>query len=207
MAHTTLGVILMVFNTPIPQSLATEIEKCTRILKKLKIPPAVLEKARGVAIVSIFNFSAIVSGSAGSGIVLARLEDDEWSAPAAISTMGGGFNLSIGTHLIDVVFVLNTSDAVKEFCRGGKFSLKELKFATGPNENENGEYCDVYVYEKSKGIAALLIPTGEVLKSTVIVERNDANKTFYEKEVSIEELLTGKVPAPKDILPLHDLLE
>lgn len=45
------------------------------------------------------------------------------------------------------------------------------------------------------------ITIGVSLEGTIIIERKDANKTFYDKPVSAEEILTGKVETtPSDAM-------
>lgn len=65
----------------------------------------------------------IWSGKAGSGVVIARLEDGTWSAPSCIATGGVGFGLQIGADLSEFVIVLNTTEAVREFAKGGNVTI------------------------------------------------------------------------------------
>lgn len=48
------------------------------------------------AIFTVLKAGFVWSGKAGSGIVIARLEDGTWSAPSCIATGGVGFGLLIG---------------------------------------------------------------------------------------------------------------
>ncbi|KAJ1718408.1 hypothetical protein LPJ61_006644, partial [Coemansia biformis] len=67
---------------PIPMGLETECKKGARIIESfLKpgalgtdrlIPPSVLEKARGIAFLSVVKGGFIWSGRIGSGLVVAR---------------------------------------------------------------------------------------------------------------------------------------
>lgn len=54
------------------------------------------------AIFTVFKAGFVWSGKAGSGIVIARLEDGSWSAPSCIATGGVGFGLQIGADLSEV---------------------------------------------------------------------------------------------------------
>jgi hypothetical protein len=66
------------------------------------IPREVLSRAKGLAIFTVLKAGFVWSGKAGSGIVIARLEDGSWSAPSCIATGGVGFGLQIGADLSEV---------------------------------------------------------------------------------------------------------
>ena len=87
------------------------------------IPQDILLNAKGLAIFTVVKAGFLFSGRAGTGIVVARLEDGSWSAPSAIGTGGMGFGGQIGAEITDFVIVLNTQAAVKSFCRGGNVTL------------------------------------------------------------------------------------
>ena len=48
------------------------------------IPASVISNAKGVAILTVIKAGFLFSGRAGSGIVIAKLEDGSWSAPSGI---------------------------------------------------------------------------------------------------------------------------
>lgn len=79
-------------------SLPRECDKAAEILQSFlanpddplsalnSIPKAVLERASGLAVFRIIKAGFLVTGRAGSGIVIARLDDGTWSAPSCIAT-------------------------------------------------------------------------------------------------------------------------
>jgi lipid-binding SYLF domain-containing protein len=87
------------------------------------IPPDVISKAKGLAILSVVKAGFIWSGRIGSGIVVARLPDGSWSPPSCIATGGVGFGGQIGAEVTDFVIILNTVDAVKAFSLGGNVTV------------------------------------------------------------------------------------
>ena len=106
------------------------------------IPKAVLERAKGLAVFRIVKAGFIVTGRAGSGVVIARLDDGSWSAPSAIATgvshyilkfifyshwnlinKGVGWGLAVGADVTDFVVVLNSVDAVKSFALAGNLTI------------------------------------------------------------------------------------
>lgn len=72
------------------------------------IPREVLENAKGFAIFTIFKAGFLFSARAGSGIVIAKLDDGTWSAPSAIGTAGLGFGGQAGAEMTDFLVVLNS---------------------------------------------------------------------------------------------------
>lgn len=89
------------------------------------IPRYVLENAKGFAIFTIFKAGFIFSARAGSGIVIAKLDNgcmsfefssqnfsstpfSAWSAPSAIGTAGLGVGGQAGAEMTDFLVVLNS---------------------------------------------------------------------------------------------------
>ena len=87
------------------------------------IPKAVLQRAKGLAVFRVLKAGFVWSGSAGSGLVIARLPDGSWSAPALIATGGMGFGFQIGADVSEYVVVLNTDDAVRSFTSAGNLQI------------------------------------------------------------------------------------
>ncbi|KAF9153046.1 hypothetical protein BGX21_005036 [Mortierella sp. AD011] len=204
-------------NSPLPKDLAGECKKASKILNAFIdpiaaegidniIPPDILLKAKGLAIFTVVKAGFLFSGRAGSGIVVARLDDGTWSAPSAIGTGGMGFGGQIGAEITDFVIILNTKAAVKSFSSGGNVTLGgNLSVAAGPL-GRNAEaaasasmksVAAIYSYSKTKGLFA-----GISIEGSVIMERKDANETFYRRPVTAAELLNGDVPPP----PQADIL-
>ncbi|KAI8599652.1 hypothetical protein EDD21DRAFT_379261 [Dissophora ornata] len=207
----------MKMNSPLPKDLAGECKRASKILNAFVdpiaakgvdniIPPDILSKAQGLAIFTVVKAGFLFSGRAGSGIVVARLEDGSWSAPSAIGTGGMGFGGQIGAEITDFVVVLNNHAAVKSFATGGNVTLGgNLSVAAGPigRTAEAGASAStksvaaIYSYSKSKGLFA-----GVSIEGSVIVERKDANETFYRQKVTAAELLSGSITPP----PQADIL-
>ncbi|KAK3825130.1 MAG: hypothetical protein J3Q66DRAFT_327008 [Benniella sp.] len=170
------------------------------------IPQDILSNAKGLAIFTVVKAGFLFSGRAGTGIVVARLEDGSWSAPSAIGTGGMGLGGQIGAEITDFVIVLNTQAAVKSFCKGGNATLGgSLSVAAGPigrtaeagASTTVGSVAAIYSYSKSKGLFA-----GVSIEGSIIVERKDVNEAFYRSPVTAADLLSGAIPAP----PQADIL-
>ena len=100
----------------------------------LHIPSKLLNRARGVAIVTCCKGGLGFAGfEFGTGLVVARRGDgggidgggaslDDWSAPSAIGIAGFAWGALLGAQVSDHVFLLMTDDAVRLFAseKGGK---------------------------------------------------------------------------------------
>jgi len=85
-----------------------------------------LENARGFAIFTIFKAGFVFSARAGTGIVIAKLDDgcgyfhyyacismadrsSAWSAPSAIGSAGLGLGGQLGAEMTDFLIILNST--------------------------------------------------------------------------------------------------
>ncbi|KAJ2832247.1 hypothetical protein GGI24_001303 [Coemansia furcata] len=205
--------------TPLPQSLDKECIKAAKILNAFVnpgglgtdkyIPTSILERAKGVAFLSVLKAGFIWSGRVGSGLVVARLPDGRWSAPSAIATAGAGVGGQIGAEITDFVMILTTDSAVKAFTHGGNVTLgTNVTVAAGPfgrSAEASGAIINlapVLSYSKSKGLFA-----GVSLEGSLIAERKDANAKLYGRPVRAQELLNGTVNPPPQADVLYRALD
>ncbi|CAO3623093.1 unnamed protein product [Cunninghamella echinulata] len=200
----------MVFNSPLPSSLASECNKAARILNGFigidkVIPTDILRNAKGLAIFTVLKGGFIFSGRAGSGLVIG------FSSPSAINVFGMGFGGQVGAEVTDFVMVLQTQAAVKVFMSHGNITLGgNLSVAAGPvgrNADVSGaasvnSVAAVFSYSKTRGLFA-----GVSIEGSVIVERFDANAKMYGYKVKAKDLLSGHVPRPAEAEALYQALD
>jgi lipid-binding SYLF domain-containing protein len=79
------------------------------------IPLALIQDAKGVAFITVLKIGFIQSVKIGTGLVMARLKDGSWSAPAAIGTGGLGWGLQFGGEMTEFMLLLNNDEAVEAF--------------------------------------------------------------------------------------------
>ncbi|KAK0245899.1 hypothetical protein EDD85DRAFT_802512 [Armillaria nabsnona] len=213
----------MKLNSPVPQSLPKECAKAASIFKSFVdsgndgldgvIPRRVLENAKGFAIFTIFKAGFLFSARAGSGIVIARLDDGTWSCPSAIGTAGVGFGGQAGAEMTDFLIVLNSRSALKTFMAAGSLTLGgNMSLAVGPlgrngeavgSLNTSGRVAAMYSYSKTRGLFG-----GLSVEGSIIVERQDANVQAYNNpNVTVKLLLSGAISHPPWIAPLIQTLE
>ncbi|PGH31547.1 hypothetical protein GX50_05694 [[Emmonsia] crescens] len=209
-------------HNPLPSSMRNECRKAGKILASFVdprqafgpdkiIPPQILANAKGLAVLTVIKAGFLGSARFGSGIVVARLADNSWSAPSAIATAGAGFGGQIGFELTDFVFILNDYNAVRSFSQAGSITLGgNVSIAAGPigrNAEAAGAasmkgVAGVFSYSKTKGLFA-----GVSLEGSVLVERKDANERLYNSKVSARQLLEGSIRPPPAAEPLMRVLQ
>ncbi|NXC43371.1 SH3Y1 protein, partial [Penelope pileata] len=206
-------------NNPIPSNLKSEAKKAAKILREFTeitsrngpdkiIPPHVIAKAKGLAVLSVIKAGFLVTARGGSGIVLARLPNGTWSAPSAIGIAGLGGGFEIGIEVSDLVIILNHERAVEAFAKGGNLTLGgNLTVAIGPlGRNLEGDVAlrssaAVYTYCKSRGLFA-----GVSLEGTCLIERKETNRKFYGQDIRASAILLGDVPFPAQAEDLYETL-
>ncbi|CAI5708699.1 unnamed protein product [Hyaloperonospora brassicae] len=174
------------------------------------IPIAMLERAHGLAIMTIVKAGFFVVGKVGTGIVLSRLSDGSWSAPSAIGTVGLGGGFEFGGEIVEVMIILGSPAAVQVFhspqvnlgagldVAVGMYGRSAAAAAAFSSTGLNGNYS----YSISKGLYA-----GISLQGSVISARNDLNRKFYGQDLEPSALLCGAVDQPVAAKPLYDALD
>ncbi|KAF9458732.1 hypothetical protein BDZ94DRAFT_1225781 [Collybia nuda] len=212
----------MKLNNPLPQPLPKECLKAAKIFKSFVdsgnngldgvIPRSILENAKGFAIFTIFKAGFVFSARAGSGVVIAKLDDGTWSAPSAIGTAGIGVGGQLGAEVTDFLVVLNSRAAIRTFMAAGSLTLGgNVSIALGPlgrngeasgSVNSSGKLAAMYSYSKTQGLFG-----GISIEGSVIVERQDANVQAYNSPVTARLLLGGSVDSPPWSSTLINTLE
>ena len=122
-------------------TLPGQIERSVHVLTGLadpsepdgQIPLAILANARGLVFLTQVKAGFLWSGAVGVGIIVARLRDGRWSAPASVGQLGVGFGLQAGVQKSDTVIVLNTDAAVEAFTSRGQVKFgTDAAIAAGP---------------------------------------------------------------------------
>lgn len=145
----------------------------------------------------------------GSGLVVARLPDNTWSAPSAIALSGLGGGGQFGLELTDFVFVLD-SDAAVAIVRGSGALAFDANISIAFGAGRSAEYgalvgtagvASIYAYSKTRGVYG-----GATLEGGVFFERSAANAKMYGRRMKAVQLLSGEVPPPPEAEPLMRIL-
>ncbi|KAL4146874.1 hypothetical protein PRNP1_010630 [Phytophthora ramorum] len=174
------------------------------------IPVNFLKRAQGIAFLTVIKAGLLITAKIGTGIVIAKLDDGSWSAPAAIGTAGIGGGLEGGGELIEFMIIMGSKNAVKVFHRTQVNVGGGLSVAVGPYGRDalaqaaasRGGFNANYSYSHSRGLFA-----GISLHGAVITARTEMNSNFYGQKLTPEEILSGTVPHPRAAKPLYDALD
>jgi lipid-binding SYLF domain-containing protein len=178
----------------------------------VKIPSRVIQNCVGLAIFSTMRTGLWVSGSGGSGVLIAHNPDGTWSPPSGIlvHTLGVGFNA--GIDIYDCVVVINNPKALEAFSKlrvtlGGEVSMALGPLGLGgtldanidPRKEQNR--TPVFTYMKSRGLYA-----GVQIDGTFIIERNDENARFYGQRMPVRDILAGRIKeVPASVVKLMEV--
>jgi lipid-binding SYLF domain-containing protein len=210
MAVLACGVVLL-GASPVAASMQGDVDQAATIIERFQavpekgIPQAVLKDARGLAIMTVIKAGFGISGRGGTGVLVSRTKNG-WSGPSAIGTGGAGFGFQIGAEVTEFVMILNTDAAVQAFSRDVNLTLGgDISVAAGPIGRTASAavtpVAAIYTYSLSQGLFA-----GVSLEGTVIGTRNDANAEYYGRQVTPEEIVSGKVPPPRGAMRLVQVL-
>ncbi|KAI9746758.1 MAG: hypothetical protein M1818_000473 [Claussenomyces sp. TS43310] len=169
-----------------------------RVLKK--IPPKVIENAVGLAIFTVMRTGLWISGAGGSGVLIARMDNGEWSPPSGILLHTAGLGFIVGVDIYDCVVVINNRKALEAFKRlratlGGEVSVVAGPVGVGGVLENDGKWKQanrpVFTYLKSRGFYA-----GVQVDGTIVIERTDENEKFYGERIGVGDILAGKARHP-----------
>ncbi len=166
------------------------------------IPDKVMDSAKCIAVVpSMLKVAVGFGGQHGKGVATCRTASG-WSAPAPITITGGSWGLQLGGQAIDLVMVV-TNDQGMQHLLSSKFKLgADASAAAGPVGRDAAADTDlkmraeVLTYSRARGIFA-----GIDLSGAAITQDKDDTALLYGKVVPFEDVLGGKVAAPKGSEP------
>ncbi|EPE06038.1 las seventeen-binding protein [Ophiostoma piceae UAMH 11346] len=188
---------------------------------KKKIPPRIIQEAVGLAIFSCMRSGLWMSGSGGSGILIARKADGTWSPPSGIMLHTATVAFVMGVDIYDCVLVINSFATLEMFTRSRVTLGSDVPLSVGPLvtmgllENDvrfNHEMGDsVLTYLKARGRHS-----PAQLHGSLVTERSNENEKFYNNDessngsqpIDIQDILAGNVRRSiPEILPLFEAIK
>jgi len=173
------------------------LDAATQVFQQIpgKIPAHILNHAKGIAVVpGEVKGGFIFGGELGGGVLVSRLRNGTWSAPAFISVGGASFGFQIGGETRNIVLVFNTRRSLDVVEHGGSLNLGgDVSVVAGPVGAQGGVATgipDVFAYVSSFGAFA-----GATVQGTVLSFDYDANRRMY----GISDPLgmrVSKIPGP-----------
>lgn len=171
------------------------------------IPLDLLQCAKGLCFLTVIKAGLVVSGRVGTGLLIARIDEQQWSAPCALGTVGMGWGMLAGGDITHYLVVLTTTEAVDALLGGTVQLGAELGVAVGPigrgatSQVAAGDWSvhPAYSYAHSQGFFV-----GMSLEGSVLTTRGDVNAKFYGHHFQPSQILD--LPPPKAAEPLYQAL-
>eukprot|EP00980_Cylindrotheca_fusiformis_P011429 scaffold2649_cov137-Cylindrotheca_fusiformis.AAC.4 len=207
------------WNNPLSFTLGSSIRQATSTLECMchfereelqSIPLDLLDCAKGLCFLTVIKAGLVVSGRVGTGLLIARVGEQKWSAPLALGTLGMGWGMLAGGDITHYLVVLTTMEAVESLVNGTVQLGAELGVAVGPMgrsatsqvaaSQTDWAVHPAYAYAHSQGLFV-----GMSLEGSILTVRQDVNAKFYGYHATPEQVLS--LPPPKAAEPLYMALE
>lgn len=153
-----------------------------------------LKDAQGVLIVpQMIKGAVMVGGEGGSGVLLTKNGQGQWSYPAFYTLGGVSYGLQIGGSSSQVMLLLMTRRGVDAIVNGDRIKLgADLGVAAGPvgvgaEAGVTLKSADVIAYSISKGAYI-----GISLEGSLLEPRESYNKAYYGAEASTEAIVADR---------------
>lgn len=173
----------------------TVLEDAVRIPEET-IPERLLNNAQAIAILpGVKKGAFVLGGEYGSGVLVMRQGENNWSPPVFIIIAGASVGWQLGAQSTDVVLVFKTRRSA-EGLLDGKLTLGgDASVAAGPVGRDATASTDaqldaeIYSYARSRGLFAGISLQGNLMRIDA-----SANSDFYDQEnVAAEEIVRGDI--------------
>jgi lipid-binding SYLF domain-containing protein len=146
------------------------------------MPPAMLQKAEGIAIFpNMIKGGFILGVNYGKGVLCVRNPDRSWSAPVLVTMGGGSLGFQAGVQAADIVLIFATPRSLQGILNGQKVTLgADASIAAGPVGRQVNAGTDarlgaeIYSYARSRGLFL-----GVSLGGSDLSVDNNANSMLY----------------------------
>ena len=167
------------------------------------IPHDLLDSAKCIAIIpGDKKFAFIFGGNYGRGVATCRTSHG-WSAPMFLAIEGGSIGYQIGGSSTDLIMLFMNDHALHSLL-SDKFKLgADASVAAGPVGRSAAAGTDLKLnaeilsYLRSKGIFA-----GASLDGAVVQADKSGDQAQYGANVTIHEILDGRIHVPSSARPL-----
>ncbi|GKT85252.1 LAS seventeen-binding protein [Colletotrichum tofieldiae] len=161
-----------------------------RIFKK--IPSRIIQNAAGIAIFTCMRSGLWMTGSGGSGILIARKADGTWSPPSGILLHTPSLSFIMGIDIYDCVLDIGLTT-------GPLVALESAEIDNKWKDLDN----TVLTYMKARG------QTQSVnLNGCILTERANENERFYGANVTPMDIVAGNVSRHvEETRPLFEVIK
>ncbi|MBO6838025.1 MAG: lipid-binding SYLF domain-containing protein [Alphaproteobacteria bacterium] len=158
-----------------------------------------LRRAKGVVVVpTLLKGGFIIGGEGGSGVLMARAQNNEWSYPSFVSVGSASIGLQIGGQTSELLLIIMTGRGLQAILDDQVQIGGELSGAIGPYGSSaeasttTNLDADIIAYSISKGAFV-----GVNIEGTALVPRGSYIRSYYGQSVSPHAVvLEGKAGNP-----------
>jgi lipid-binding SYLF domain-containing protein len=138
-----------------------------------------------------------MSGSGGSGILIARKADGTWSPPSGIILHTAALGFALGVDIYDCVLVINSVAALEVFTRPRTTLGADVNLTVGPLVTTGLLENDVRWKQLEGSVLTYLKARGQhqhvPLDGSLVTERTNENERFYGSNVNVLDVLAGNI--------------
>ncbi|KAF5019208.1 hypothetical protein F66182_8782, partial [Fusarium sp. NRRL 66182] len=192
------------------QSTTSEPRSPKRVTKK--IPKRIIQNAAGIAIFTCMRSGLWMTGSGGSGILIARKSDGTWSPPSGIMLHTPTLSFIIGVDVYDCVLVVNNLAALESITKPRVTLGEDVGLTNGPLVSLDSD--ESHIQWKDLGNTVLTYMKARCqtqavnLNGCILAERGNENERFYASPVTQMDILAGNVSRQvEEIGPLSEVIK
>lgn len=173
------------------------VEKATFTVENMLADPDMgmltrtLKEAKGVLIVpSLLKASFLFGAEGGSGVLLSRDANGEWSYPAFVTLAAASFGLQAGVQDAQVIFTIMTERGLDAVVRTEVKLGVDASVTVGPHGTglegsmTTGFGADIAAFSRSRGLFG-----GGAFEGAIIHERADWNREYYGAEATARAIV------------------
>ncbi|KAM3429803.1 hypothetical protein MY4824_008028 [Beauveria thailandica] len=177
-----------------------------------KIPKRVIQNAAGIAVFTCMRSGLWMTGSGGSGILIARKSDGTWSPPSGIMLHTPTLSFIIGVDIYDCVLVVSNLAALETITRSRVTLGEDVSLINGPSVPLDSKEKRISWKDLDNTVLAYMKARGQHqsvnLNGCILTERANENVRFYNSQVTQMDVLAGNVSRHvKETKPLFEVIK
>ncbi|GAB0132731.1 hypothetical protein EsDP_00001159 [Epichloe bromicola] len=177
-----------------------------------KIPKRIIQNAAGIAVFTCMRSGLWMTGSGGSGILIARKSDGTWSPPSGIMLHTPTLSFIIGVDVYDCVLVVTNLAALESITRPRVTLGDDVSLNNGPSTTLDSDDVKLNWKDLDNTVLAYMKARGQHqavnLQGCILTERANENERFYGAEVTQMDILAGNVTRHvEETKPLFEVIK
>ncbi|KAL7818805.1 hypothetical protein V8C44DRAFT_319148 [Trichoderma aethiopicum] len=163
-----------------------------------KIPKRIMQNAAGIAVFTCMRSGLWMTGSGGSGILIARKSDGTWSPPSGIMLHTPTLSFIIGVDVYDCVLVITSLAALESVSRPRVTLGEDVELRSGETVSLVSDESEINWKELGNTVLTYMKARGQQqlvnLHGCMLSERSNENERFYgSSDITHMDILAGNV--------------